>query len=192
MKSTKGSFLVASPSLIDPNFRRAVVLVVEHTKEGSFGLVLNRPGKVKVEQLWAAISEAPCASDARAYVGGPVQPSAVFVLHSCADLADSVDPVVPGVYLGSDVTLLSELLRREGELRQQGEEREIFRVFCGYSGWGEGQLDGELETGSWLVQPASSAVIFNTPPERLWSQNMAREGGHFRLFGLMPQEPELN
>lgn len=192
MKSPKGSILIASPGLVDPNFRRTVVLVTEHTGEGSFGLVLNRPGKSKVAELWAAISDTPCTSEALAFIGGPVQPGSVFVLHTCADLAGEAEPVIPGLYLGSDQQLLGNLLERDEDLRKADKTREIFRVFCGYSGWGEGQLEGELDSGSWLVQPAVTGSIFDTPPAEMWSHTMECEGGLYRIFGLMPPEPELN
>ncbi|MBN1443652.1 MAG: YqgE/AlgH family protein, partial [Planctomycetes bacterium] len=87
---------------------------------------------------------------------------------------------------------LAALLERERRLREQGETKEIVRVYCGYSGWGESQLDGELKTGSWIVQPASADLIFSEPAETLWARAMERQGGIFRIFSLMPPDPEMN
>jgi putative transcriptional regulator len=193
MDSVKGSFLIASPGLLDPNFARTVVLIAEHTPEGSFGLVLNRPGSLKLAELWATLAPAEsCPSEAVSFAGGPVQPSSVFLLHTCADLAEGAEPILPGLYLGSDVDLLRKLLEREEALRAGGERRELFRVFCGYSGWGEGQLDGELKAGGWLVQPATLELVFSSPPATLWARSMERQGGPYRFFSMMPPNPEYN
>ncbi len=191
-KLVKGSFLIAAPQLSDPNFSRTVVLIAEHTDEGGFGLVVNRPASVKVSKLWEALTGEPCLSSAPAYVGGPVQSSAVFLLHTCEDLAEEANPVAPGLFLGNDVELLGSLIERQEELRNQGERKEIFRVFCGYSGWGEGQLDRELETGSWLVQTARVDEVFSPTVEELWTRSMEREGGIYGLFSQMPKDPDLN
>jgi len=189
VESVKGSFLIASPALADPNFNRTVVLITEHTSDGAFGLVVNRPAKQTVADLWQILTEEPCESLANAYSGGPVQPGALFVLHGCAELADD-DPVIPGLYLGGDVGLLRRLLERERE--EEVPKGEFFRVFCGYAGWGEGQLDGELKSGGWLVQKASPELVFSTPPESCWQKTMARQGGAYEFFSLMPPDPELN
>lgn len=190
--SAKGCFLVSSPSLTDPNFSRTVVLITEHSAESAFGLVLNRPGKHKVSDLWASLDQEPTESPTCSFVGGPVQPNAVFLLHTCEELAAQTEPVLPGLFLGGDVKLLGELLAREKRLREEGRADEFFRVFCGYSGWGEGQLDRELEMGGWLVQPASTEFIFSNAPEMLWQRTMERAGGPYKFFSLMPPNPEMN
>lgn len=193
MRSLKGQLLIAAPGLADPNFRRTVVFVAEHNAEGAFGLVLNRPAEARVSELWNAISNEACDCHLRAYVGGPVQQNAVLLLHGFPDLAKDADPVIPGVYLGSEVEVLGELVRRHsGEEPLATEEFPKFRVFCGYSGWGAGQLDAEMKAGGWLTQPASFDVVFRTPPERLWNLALEAIGGVYRFFALMPQEPEHN
>lgn len=189
---TKGSILIAAPHLVDPNFTRTVVLMVEHSDEGGFGLVLNRPGSTTVSELWSMLSTDPCPGDAGIYVGGPVQTSSIFLLHTCSDLADGAEPVVAGIFLGNDLALLATLLERQRALRDAGSEEEIVRVYCGYSGWGEGQLDRELETGSWVVQPATTEFLLETQVADLWSRSLERAGGIYRLFSLMPHHPERN
>ena len=188
----KGSFLIAAPHLGDPNFERTVALIADHSEEGGFGLVLNRPAALDISKLWKMLTGEHCSSTATTFVGGPVESLAVFLLHSCRDLADGSEEIVPGVYLGNEVELLGRLIERQEELRREGPSSEIFRVFCGYSGWGKGQLDHELETGSWLVQPASAEFVFSTPADKMWMRTMEKVGGPYRLFSLMPKRPELN
>jgi putative transcriptional regulator len=188
--SLKGKLLIASPGLTDPNFARSVVLIAEHTPQGALGLVLNRPTDLKLQTLWSTISEksAPLGTEACAFVGGPVQKNAVFVLHGYDDLADGTDPVIPGVYLGSDVELFDRLMVKLG-----GEPVPVsVRVFCGYAGWGAGQLDREMEQGGWLVADATSALVFDAAIDTLWSRTLASRGGIYRFLALMPPRPELN
>ena len=103
----QGSFLVASPGLMDPNFKRTVVFVAEHTEEGSFGLILNRPGQVKVAQVWESLSGSGGDFGGPTFSGGPVQPDRLFVLHRRRELSNGNDEVVPGLYLGGDRDLFS-------------------------------------------------------------------------------------
>lgn len=188
-RSLRGQLLVASPGLTDPNFLRTVVLVAEHTRKGALGLVLNRPTDLRLTDLWSKISDdpTPIETDACAFLGGPVQRNAVLVLHGHDDLAEG-EAVVPGVYLGSDVDLLSELLRRTDD---HGRPRDL-RVFCGYAGWGAGQLDQEMSMGGWLTVAATRQHVFTEPPKRLWTEALSSLGGIYRLLSEIPPNPELN
>ncbi len=188
MKSLKGSLLIASPGLIDPNFLRTVVIVAEHGEEGAIGLVLNRPGQLKVADLWESIGGVPLDTKLNAFVGGPVQKNALILLHGHADLAGESEPIVPGVYMSSEVEAFGELLTRGAEKGQAG----LLRVFCGYSGWGAGQLDKEMEEGGWLTCEATSEQVFREPPERLWMNALGALGGVYKFFSLMPPNPEMN
>ncbi|HVR75980.1 MAG TPA: YqgE/AlgH family protein [Planctomycetota bacterium] len=193
MNSLKGKLLIAAPGLRDPNFVRSVVLVAEHDEKGALGIVLNRPGKIAVTDLWAAISSETSTSATHAFMGGPVQENAVLLLHGHADLAPLVEPVVPGVYLASDVEVLGVLLEREAKAAEGGGAPEVkFRVYCGYSGWGAGQLEGEMSAGGWVIYPAEADHVFNAAPEQLWSLVMKALGGVHEFFALMPPDPEMN
>jgi putative transcriptional regulator len=176
--------------LADPNFRCTVVLVTEHNDEGAFGLILNRRGEHRVADLWESLTDKPSTTSSLAFDGGPVQPAAVFLLHRRDDLAMGSNAVIPGLYLGSAVELLENLLEGEEALGLTSSDQ--FRVFCGYAGWGPGQLEGELEGGGWIVQSASTEFIFDTSPDVLWQRTMHREGGIYEFFSFMPPKPELN
>ena len=180
MESLRGNLLIAGPALIDPNFWRTVVLVGEHSEEGALGVVLNRSSETPVQE---ALPELTLLADdlGAVHVGGPVQPSAVVVL------ADFVDPDAAETLVVDSVGFLPSEVEPDllGELRRA-------RVYAGYAGWGPGQLDGELEEGSWIVEPALPEDVFTDDPENLWSDVLRRKGGPFAVLAAMPPDPGLN
>jgi len=180
MDSLRGQLLVAGPALIDPNFRRTVVLVGDHGDEGAMGVVLNRPSETDVDEAVPPLADLG-GVDEIVYVGGPVQPQAVVVL------GDFAEPERAGVLVvGSIGFLPGEVDRDEiGELSRA-------RVFAGYAGWGPGQLEEELDEGSWIVEPAQPDDVFTDAPDRLWSAVLRRKGGPFRVLSLMPDDPRQN
>jgi len=193
MNSLKGSLLIASPGLMDPNFARTVVFIAEHNSEGALGLVLNRPAATKVSEVLASMSEEPSTTDTHAFVGGPVQTNAVLLLHGHADLNPVGEQIIPGVYLASEVELLVELLARGSSAGDEDSHvPPQFRVFCGYSGWGAGQLEGEMKSGGWLTCRASAQQVFHSIPEQLWSTTLRSLGGVYEFFSLMPPNPDMN
>jgi len=180
VESLKGQLLIAGPTLVDPNFRRTVVLVGEHSDEGALGVVLNRALEASVDE---AVPELTALVDSLAQVhfGGPVQPSAIVVLADFADPERASSLVLDSVgFLPAEVDP-DEL----GELRRA-------RVFAGYAGWGPGQLDGELDEGSWIVEPALPDDVFTDEPDALWADVLRRKGGPFGVLSLMPYDPSLN
>jgi putative transcriptional regulator len=180
MESLKGHLLVAGPGLVDPNFWRTVVLVGEHSEEGALGVVLNRSSETPVAE---ALPEFALLADdiGAVHVGGPVQPSAVVVLADFLDVSDAESLVLETIgFLPSEVDPIAL-----GELRRA-------RVYVGYSGWGPGQLDGELDEGSWIVEPALPEDVFTNDPDGLWSAVLRRKGGPFGVLASMPPDPSRN
>jgi putative transcriptional regulator len=180
MDSLRGHLLIAGPSLVDPNFWRTVVLVGEHSEEGALGVVLNRASDAAVDET---VPELAILADdlGQVHVGGPVQPSAIVVLADFLEPERAASLVLDSVgFLPAEVdpTTLGELRRA--------------RVFAGYAGWGPGQLDGELEEGSWIVEPALPEDVFTSDPDALWSDVLRRKGGPFGVLALMPPDPSLN
>jgi putative transcriptional regulator len=180
VESLRGHLLIAGPNLLDPNFWRTVVLVGEHSEEGALGVVLNRTSETPVE---VALPELTLLAEdlGAVHVGGPVQPSAVVVL------ADFVDPDAAETLVLDSVGFLPPEVEPDtlGELRRA-------RVYAGYAGWGPGQLDDELEEGSWIVEPARPEDVFTDDPEGLWSDVLRRKGGPFAVLAAMPPDPSLN
>jgi putative transcriptional regulator len=181
MDSVRGQLLVAGPSLLDPNFWRTVVLVVEHTEEGALGLVLNRPSETNVGEAVPQLGEMLDASE-RLFIGGPVQPSAVIVL------AQFEDPTDAALLAFDDVGVLGT--GPSSEDLSVGVR--VGRAFLGHAGWGPGQLDGELERGDWILEPARLGDAFADEAKELWSEVLTRKGGSYALVARMPADPSMN
>ena len=180
MDSLRGHLLIAGPGLVDPNFWRTVVLVGEHSEEGALGVVLNRTSDTAVDEAVPELA-ALVADMGDVHVGGPVQPSAIVVLADFAEPADADALVVESVgFLPAEVDPDSL-----GPLRRA-------RVYVGYAGWGPGQLDDELDEGSWIVEPALADDVFTADPDALWSAVLQRKGGPFRVLAAMPPDPSRN
>lgn len=181
MDSTRGQLLIAGPDLLDPNFRRTVVLVVEHNDEGALGLVLNRPSETTVRAAVPELEELVDLDD-QLFIGGPVQPSAVIVLAEFEDATDAAliafdDVGVLATGSGPDDPVAG--LRRG-------------RAFVGHSGWGPGQLDSELERGDWILEPAQNEDAFSSRALDLWPTVLTRKGGSYALVARMPADPSVN
>jgi putative transcriptional regulator len=180
VESLRGHLLVASPSLLDPNFHRTVVLVTEHSDEGAAGLVLNRPSLVAVEAAVPQLEEL-VGEDEQVWVGGPVQPEAVLVLGEFLDPDDAAVPLFESLGFPS--------LDEPEEIVPATTRR---RVFAGYAGWGAGQLEDEVANEDWILEPALADDAFTEEPEELWADILRRKGGIYELVARMPEDPSLN
>jgi putative transcriptional regulator len=180
VETLQGQLLIASPGLFDPNFRRTVVLITEHTEEGAAGLVLNRPSPASVSELVPQLEEL-ADDEEQVWLGGPVQPNAVLVLGEFVDPDDAAIPLFgslgfPSLEDAADVVLATT--RR--------------RVFAGYAGWGAGQLESELERDDWILEPAQNDDAFTDSPHHLWADVLRRKGGIYELVARMPEDPSVN
>ncbi len=182
-QSLKGYLLIAARALRDGNFFRSVVLMVEHSPEGAMGLIINRPSET---QLKEAISQHfdDFNDDRLLFVGGPVEPTSLLLLHNVDDLADESSLVIPGVYIGGSTDSFADVIRRCNE----GDEALRFRVFSGYSGWGPGQLEGEIERNDWLSIPAEGDLVFSEDPYPIWDEAVSR----FRQAHPLVPAPKAN
>ena len=180
MDSLGGSLLIAGPSLWDPNFRRTVVLVGHHDDEGAVGVVLNRATELEVAAAAPPLAELVSPGE-HLFVGGPVQPQSAVVV------ADFEDPARAQVVAFDSIGFLPDETGPEavGPLRRA-------RVFAGYAGWGAGQLEREIDEGSWIVERALPADVFTAEPEELWSRVLRRKGPRYRLLSTMPLDPSRN
>lgn len=174
---TAGTLLVASPLLVDPNFYKTVVFILQHDLEGAVGVVLNRPSEEAVENHlpeWARRLEDPPV----VFVGGPVDPAvAIGVVRSDRPAEPTALLGVGMVDLGSDPAA--------------GTPGPV-RVFSGYAGWGPGQVEAELEEGAWLVLEAEPDDVFTQNPAELWSIVLRRQGGKVAMLATFPLDPSMN
>lgn len=182
---TPGSLLVAAPGLLDPNFRRTVVFMIEHHELGSLGVVLNRPSEVAVHDVLP--SWAPLSSRSAVFVGGPVEAETALCLAA--------------VRTGHDPERLDGLVRVRGPVALvdlEGDPTSLaptlrgLRVFAGYSGWDAGQLAGEISRGDWILVPALPDDLLTGRDEGQWGHVLRRQGMPVALLATYPDDVRHN
>ena len=183
MSFIQGHLLVASPKLGDPNFFRAVVLLVRHNEEGAFGVVLNRPSNTLLKEVWSNVSETPCTTDALIHHGGPC-PGPLMAVHKEEFLAES--EVLPNLYFATDKEKLEHLALKPTESA---------RFYAGYAGWSAGQLEAEMNEGAWFNTPAKAEHAF-WDHDDLWDLVCRELSATTRLAGIKlkhePPDPSMN
>lgn len=177
-----GTLLVSGPFLADPYFRRAVILLCMHDDEGSFGLVLNRPIDMAVADLMEEMPKVPCPVG----LGGPVQSGNLFYLHTLAPRIEGSLHVVDDIHMGGDYEQLRAVLAAAPKLAKH------VRFFVGYSGWGEGQLNKEIEQRAWLVHPANKRLVMQARTTDLWAETLRIMGPAYAPLANFPEDPSLN
>ena len=178
--SIAGRLLVASPSLLDPNFYRTVVYIAEHGEAGALGLVLNRPTDAPVDDHlpdWAPAVSSPAV----VFVGGPVSNEIAVGLARAPGTP-------PAEWLPIEGSGLVDLSAGPGALGGV----DALRIFSGYSGWVEGQLEVELATDSWFVVPALPSDLYSEHPTTLWRDVLARQPGRLAFYADFPEDPSAN
>jgi putative transcriptional regulator len=162
----KGVLLVASPSLVDPNFRHTVLLILKHGPEGTAGLILNRSTDVLLSEVLPDLIALKGTSH-RLFVGGPVQPTQLLMLFRLTHPPVDAQQVFDGVYVGGTQALLERTVTKP-------KPTETFRAFVGFAGWAPGQLEFEMHQGSWGVLPPDSFNLFDKDPAALWPECLTR------------------
>ena len=164
MVDLTGHLLIAIPDLGDPNFSKTVVLLFQHSQEGASGIILNRPSDSSVSDVWEEVAGEPCDCEDLVSVGGPVQ-GPLIALHTSPVLAET--QVLPAGPSSNKPVYIS--LAREHLIDLVRQQEHSFRIYCGYSGWGPGQLESEIAQGGWLTLKANPEHVFNSP-DALWRQ----------------------
>lgn len=183
-----GQLLIAAPDLVDPNFDRTVVFLLDHDGSGSLGVIVNRPTELEVAEVlppWSGLSTGPDV----VFAGGPVGVDGALALALFDAVPASLGarprgwrPVVGSIGL-IDLDSDPESLRTH--LR-------ALRIFAGYAGWGSGQLDSELSQGAWVIADSVPADAFCARPDRLWGDVLRRQPGELRFLATRPVDPALN
>jgi len=176
-----GKVLIAEPFLGDPNFERSVVLICEHNKEGSFGLVLNNVSKNTIADVVDDIyAEFPL------FIGGPVEQNTLHFVHRLGHLIEDSIDLGNGIFWSGDFESIKSLLSI-GTIKS-----EDIRFFIGYSGWGAGQLGNELAQNTWFVSDINSDVLFEEYTNQFWRTVLKRMGGDYKVLANYPVDPRLN
>ncbi len=181
----KGFFLIANPVLPDPNFSRTVVLLCNHDEHGSFGLVINKLAEVASEEIFSSIDLLK-SFQGKIYAGGPVSQSQMFYICRTGEAMPELDRICDGVYLGMDWNFLENALERIPDPQQN------IRFYLGYSGWGAGQLAGEMEHRSWLTCQATEEFVFQENVDLTWQGVVKSMGKDYEYLINAPVNPQWN
>lgn len=183
---SSGALLVATPALLDPNFERAVVLLLDVDESGALGVILNRPTSVPVDEVlpgWSELADEPHVL----FQGGPVGTDSALAVALVPDRDEAEDPVGFRRMFGEigivDLDTPTEII---------GPALSGLRIFAGYAGWGSGQLEDEVEEGSWYVVPTAPGDLAGADPEGLWARVLRRQPGDLAWVSTRPVDPALN
>lgn len=157
-----GLFLIASPSMGDPNFAKTVVLICDHSSDGTLGLIVNRPTPVRLAEVLPTLPVLKGTSYL-VFWGGPVEPGGVLMLFRTAAPPPNTKQVLRDVHVGGNLATVERLIT-------QPQPRETFQAYAGYAGWAPGQLEHEMTLGGWALVEASAEAIFEKDPEVLWQE----------------------
>ncbi|MFI2743619.1 YqgE/AlgH family protein [Zhouia sp. PK063] len=182
-KPQKGHLLIAEPSIIgDVSFNRSVVLLAEHNSEGSIGFILNKPLSFTLNELVKEISIA-----FKVYNGGPVEQDNLYFIHRVPELIPNSIEIANGIFWGGDFEAIVDLINTE-----QIKEEDI-KFFLGYSGWGELQLNEELQSSAWIiVENTYESNVIKKDAHYFWKEKMVELGGDYVLWSNAPENPTLN
>jgi putative transcriptional regulator len=178
-----GRLLISEPFLNDPNFKRSVILLAEHTEEGTLGFILNQPSTLLLKDLVPDLWEA----NYPVFIGGPVEVDTIHFIHRCYDKLNSGEEIANGIYWGGNFETLKILVNSNSI-----SENEV-KFFLGYSGWGEGQLKEEIDANTWIVSSKfNQDVVFSHNEEELWREVIINLGPKYAHVSNFPSDPSLN
>lgn len=178
-----GEILLSEPTMNSLHFERSAVLLIDHSEEeGTFGLIMNKPLRFKLNEVVELFND----FDAPVYLGGPVGDNQIYFVHTLGELIPDSCKIMEGLYWGGNSEILNTLI-------EQGiANKNNVRFFLGYSGWDKGQLVDELDRNSWAVSKASSHLLFSTPADQLWKTLLNRMGKEYCFWSRFPKNPEEN
>lgn len=181
-KISAGNILIAEPFMTDGYFKRSVILVCEHRVDGSVGFILNKTVNMNIGDL---ISDFP-EFEATVNFGGPVSTDTIHYIHNVGDILDGSTEIVKGVYWGGDFEKLKFLIKSELILPKN------IRFFVGYSGWSAGQLEEELQHGSWVIDQMYANYAFKEKQQKLWQKVLINKGETYTVIAQMKDFHYLN
>lgn len=177
-----GKILISEPFMLDPNFKRSVVLLVEHGDEGSVGLVWNQPTELVVSDILENFPE----FKAKVHIGGPVEPDTLHYIHTIGDVLTGAKEILSGVFWGGDFEILRAIIK-SGDVNPN---EVIF--FIGYSGWDPTQLEEEIEQNSWIVSDTSKENLFADTYDDFWKNTVKSLGNKYAHIANFPENPSWN
>ena len=179
---SRGKILFSEPFLRDATFGRSVVLLIDHTEEGSMGLIINKQLPIFVNDI---IKEFKYIENIPLYKGGPIATDTLFYLHTLADIPGAI-PISKGLYLNGDFDEIKKYILQGNKVDR------YIRFFLGYSGWESEQLSTELKENTWLVSKEENAYLMNGDTKDMWKQALEKLGSKYETWSRFPQVPTFN
>lgn len=179
---SRGKILISEPFLRDATFGRAVILLIDHTEEGSMGIVINKKLPICVNDI---IHELKYMDDIPLYKGGPVATDTLFYLHTLSEIPGALT-IGNGLYLNGDFEAIKKYILQGNKV----EER--IRFFLGYAGWEGAQLSNEIKENTWLVSKEENSYLMNEDTKEMWKQALEKLGSKYETWSRFPQVPALN
>jgi putative transcriptional regulator len=180
-KITKGKILIADPVLDEVYFRRGVILVSDHTDEGTIGFVLNKQIDLKIGEAIDELS----SIDMPVYLGGPVSKDSIYYVHTLGSEVEDSYQITDKLYFGGHFDTLKEMI-----LKGKVKENQV-RFFLGYSGWAPGQLEQELKSEAWIMSNVKSNYVFDAA-KNLWHDALVDMGKEYAIIANFPDDPSMN
>lgn len=178
----QGRLLISEPFLHDIFFKRSVVILLDHNTDGSFGLILNKPVEFSFDQVVKGFP----AFDSPVYMGGPISSQTIFFIHTMGDLISNSNEIISGLYWGGEVSDVKELMRKN-RLSSQN-----IKFFLGYAGWGQQQLEQELQYDSWVIAETSVSEIMQPHTAKSWITMVKNLGKEYEVWTRFPSDPKMN
>ena len=178
----QGRVLISEPFLNDTYFKRSVVLLTEHSSEGSVGFVLNKPVDLAVSDVLNDFPEI----DTEVSIGGPVNTNTIHYIHTLGEAIPNSVKVLKNLYWGGDFEVIKDMINA-GQIK--GTE---IRFFLGYAGWSPKQLENELSENAWLVSEMKPEHIMQGPGDNLWKDILEKSGDKYKTWVNFPENPSLN
>ena len=179
---SRGKILISEPFLRDATFGRSVVLLIDHTEEGSMGLIINKQLPIFVNDI---IKEFKYIENIPLYKGGPIATDTLFYLHTLADISGAI-PISKGLFLNGDFEEIKRYILQGNQVDR------YIRFFLGYSGWESEQLSTELRENTWLVSKEENAYLMNGDTKDMWKQALEKLGSKYETWSRFPQVPTFN
>lgn len=179
---SRGKILISEPFLCDATFGRSVILLIDHSEEGSMGLIINKQLPIFVNDI---IEELKYMDDIPLYKGGPVSTDTLFYLHTLAEIPGAL-PICKGLYLNGDFDEIKKYILQGNKIEDR------IRFFLGYSGWDGKQLDTEIKENTWIVSKEENDYLMHSETKGMWKEALEKLGSKYETWSRFPQVPSHN
>lgn len=179
---SRGKILISEPFLRDLTFGRSVILLIDHSEEGSMGLIINKQLPLFLNDL---IKDFDHIDEIPLYKGGPISTDTLFYLHTLKNIPGAI-PINKELYLNGDFNSIKEYIRQGNIITNR------IRFFLGYSGWESKQLYNEIKENTWIVSKEENSYLMDTETKHMWKQALGKMGNKYEAWSRFPQVPTLN